>query len=797
VNLEQLQAAFAANPSSTAYYELIARYVELGRVVEALVVAKKAVAARPDDATTIRTYGWVLLVQNKVDRALNELGRALQIAPGDYEARFLYALGLERQERLQEAEIQIDYVLAAHPEHAGAGLAKTRLGNPKEEVDETRQEVVEKTIMMAAVDILSSRNLTGSFASELSETEAKSDGLAEEAAHLVDEGIKARQDKEAAAASLRNEVDDARQAARQQLEEFSGSSSDLAPEDVDLLSDPEAPLLRKKAMISLVFMVLVVLLLTGLYTSYSAWAKGEQAIQDRFTMAERSFVKHKPNSLMKSFRKARQVVDARPNHHLAIGLAAHAAARLASEYAWPEGWTEAEEMLKRFPAGETSVHHRAAKALIDTQFGRYAEAMAALDLTAHGRKIDLPVFKNLRGLTMHRQGRNAEARKAFQSSVSDGADHPQLNFNLSRFEFETGHPGVAQAYAGRLLAAADQARGEAQAAASAAYAQAKTAAKAAKTEAPAKAKEIGGATFAAIEHGPALLLRSAAWLVRKGALAQPALGDLGRAIALTPCGENPGANCAFAANIGLAHALQSVVFDRLGQSDKARTAQSKAGEVYNTHPWSLLARAYLKADQNKGDEAVTLAQAAGKLLPNSVLPTLAEYYAQTRKSPPSISDEGLTAVAQAYPSLKGQAMILAAEIQARKGDKEGALTRIDRYRDAFPAQALRARLHRVQVLRWAKAYDKALEEANETLGAAIKGGRMNLGHAALIEVMRLEIKRGGRGSAKRAFSDLSKDNPNHTEALYLAATILNDNEAKKHLQNIAPGSRWAMMMRKE
>ena len=52
MDFEQLQAAFAADPSSNAYYELIARYVEYGRVVEALVVAKKAAEARPNDAVT-------------------------------------------------------------------------------------------------------------------------------------------------------------------------------------------------------------------------------------------------------------------------------------------------------------------------------------------------------------------------------------------------------------------------------------------------------------------------------------------------------------------------------------------------------------------------------------------------------------------------------------------------------------------------------------------------------------------------------------------------------------------------
>ena len=189
MELEELQAAFAADPNSNAYYELIARYVELDRLVEALVVAKKAVALRPEDATALRTLGWVLLTQNKVDRALAELGKALQLEPGDYEARFLYALGLERLERYQEAEIQIDYVLAAFPDHRGAGEAKERLSQPVNETEEDREQVVEKTIMMAAADILSSRTLTGAVSPKAA---SELENIAQNA---VDEGIEAQRQR--------------------------------------------------------------------------------------------------------------------------------------------------------------------------------------------------------------------------------------------------------------------------------------------------------------------------------------------------------------------------------------------------------------------------------------------------------------------------------------------------------------------------------------------------------------------------------------------------------------------------
>ena len=798
MELEQLQAAFAADPNSTAYYQLIARYVELGRVVEALVVAKKAVAARPGDATAIRTLGWVLLVQNKVDRALVELGQALQIEPGDYEARFLYALGLERQERFQEAEIQIDYVILAYPDHPGALEAKARLGQPKSSAPEEREQVVEKTIMMAAADILSSRDLTGSIRKE--DPGTSNDQLAKQAQDLVDEGLKARRDKAAQATEAkvrREEVEEAQRAARRQLEEMSEPKITRPDSLKGDRTAPDASDYRKKAMVSLGLAAVVTLILVTLYTSYASWAASERSVQERFSQAEQAFVKHQPQYLLSALKQAEELVAERPEHHLAIGLAAHAAARLANEQSWPDGWARTGTLLAKFPPEETSVHHRAASALFAAHKAKFGDAMAALDLSANGRKLNLAIFKSVRGLVMHRQGRNKEARQSLQSSVSDGADHPELNWILSRFEFETGHPTVAQAYAGRLLAAADQARGEALAQARSAQAKAATQAKKGSDQKQANKPpvKVDPLAFAKIEHGPALLLRSASWLVRNQPLAQPAIDDLERVIALPICSVESTANCLFSGQKELGEALMSVANDRLGRSDAARAAQKRSGATYDTHPWALLARAYWDSDRGQPETALGLIDTAEKALPHSALPTMARFHAQSLMKPPTAVVDGLSQLAKGFPSLKGQAMMLAAEIMAKKGDKEGALARVKAYSDAFPDQTVRSQLYKAQALRWSKSYDEALSAANDTLDAAVKSGAMNLGHGALIEIMRLELRRGGRSSAKRAYKDLLKDNPNHTEALYLAASILSDREAAKHLAKIAPGSRWAIRLR--
>ena len=76
-----------------------------------------------------------------------------------------------------------------------------------------------------------------------------------------------------------------------------------------------------------------------------------------------------------------------------------------------------------------------------------------------------------------------------------------------------------------------------------------------------------------------------------------------------------------------------------------------------------------------------------------------------------------------------------------------------------------------------ESYKEALP-ANDALDTAIKTG--DEPQVLPVEIMRL-TRRGGRSSAKKAYKDLLKDNPNHAEALYLANTILSDREAGKHL----------------
>ena len=114
----------------------------------------------------------------------------------------------------------------------------------------------------------------------------------------------------------------------------------------------------------------VAIVLGTLYTVYSSWAAQERAFQERFTQAEKAFVRNQPHQLLKALKLAEGLVEEVPDHHLAIGLAAHAAARLANEYNYPEGWSKTKTLLAQFPADQTSVSHRAASGNISCAHAR-------------------------------------------------------------------------------------------------------------------------------------------------------------------------------------------------------------------------------------------------------------------------------------------------------------------------------------------------------------------------------------------------------------------------------------------
>ncbi len=80
-SITELELQFAQNPESDAYFDLCEAYLEQGRFMEAMVVCKKGIKARPDvpDPRILlaRVYG----AQKKYKRALQELDELAQAQP--------------------------------------------------------------------------------------------------------------------------------------------------------------------------------------------------------------------------------------------------------------------------------------------------------------------------------------------------------------------------------------------------------------------------------------------------------------------------------------------------------------------------------------------------------------------------------------------------------------------------------------------------------------------------------------------------------------------------------------------
>ena len=109
--IASLEQAFAQDPTSEAFLPLAEAYLSHGRFMEAMVVCKKGIKARPSEATPRLLLARIYAEQGKDAKALEELQGALAIQPGDVPAlRMLAALQFKGGQTAQGAET----VLKAH-----------------------------------------------------------------------------------------------------------------------------------------------------------------------------------------------------------------------------------------------------------------------------------------------------------------------------------------------------------------------------------------------------------------------------------------------------------------------------------------------------------------------------------------------------------------------------------------------------------------------------------------------------------------------------------------------------------
>jgi Tfp pilus assembly protein PilF len=85
----QLGLRFGAGPTSENALELARQYLEAGRHMEAMVVAKKGLKAHPRDCETRLLLAQIYAEQHKDDLAVEALEQLLQISPDHAAAKGL------------------------------------------------------------------------------------------------------------------------------------------------------------------------------------------------------------------------------------------------------------------------------------------------------------------------------------------------------------------------------------------------------------------------------------------------------------------------------------------------------------------------------------------------------------------------------------------------------------------------------------------------------------------------------------------------------------------------------------
>jgi len=120
VDLAELEMRFAKDPTSNAFIALSAAYLEQGRFMEAMVVAKKGIRSQPDNVEGRLLLARVYAGQGKVPKATEEVNALLEIAPKSAEAHFVLGQLHERSGRFEDAIDAFKETLILDRRHEGA-----------------------------------------------------------------------------------------------------------------------------------------------------------------------------------------------------------------------------------------------------------------------------------------------------------------------------------------------------------------------------------------------------------------------------------------------------------------------------------------------------------------------------------------------------------------------------------------------------------------------------------------------------------------------------------------------------
>ena len=129
-----------------------------GRLPEAIDYFQAAIHSQPDTPTAHLQLGRVLWKQNSDQAALEEIGRAWQLAPKDADIRADFGLALQLVGRIPEAIEQFHEALRVNPNnaetHANLGLALLDSGKPQESIPEFEMALRLKPELTDAADNL-------------------------------------------------------------------------------------------------------------------------------------------------------------------------------------------------------------------------------------------------------------------------------------------------------------------------------------------------------------------------------------------------------------------------------------------------------------------------------------------------------------------------------------------------------------------------------------------------------------------------------------------------------------------
>jgi putative PEP-CTERM system TPR-repeat lipoprotein len=127
--IKEFERVLQQRPDDTKVINNLAWLYGLVGKPEALDLAKRGYELAPNDAEMLDTYGWLLLQNDQVGEALQQLQRAANLAPHDAEIRYHLAAGFARAGSVDKARVALEEILGADQQDIDPQQVRTALEN--------------------------------------------------------------------------------------------------------------------------------------------------------------------------------------------------------------------------------------------------------------------------------------------------------------------------------------------------------------------------------------------------------------------------------------------------------------------------------------------------------------------------------------------------------------------------------------------------------------------------------------------------------------------------------------------